>query len=243
MDFSDTVMAAMAGAMAMFFSAIPRLVGFLLILIIGWFIATLIGKAVSALLHTVKFNSFADRAGIAPIVRKMGVGTDASQFLGELVKWFIRLIVMIVAFDELGLPAVSAILTQFLLWLPNLLVALVIIVLGGVAAQALHGIARGTASEAGFEKPELVAKIAKMAVWIFTMVIAVNQLGIAVTLINTLFMGFVGAISLALGLAFGLGGKDTAAKIVRKWYSQNDEVADSVKSASSIITDESKPRL
>lgn len=75
-------------------------------------------------------------------------------------------------------------------------------------------LARGSASEAGFENPELIAKI---AVWIFTIVIAVNQLGIAVTLISTLFMGFVGAISLALGLAFGLGGKDTAAKIVRKW--------------------------
>ena len=239
-DFGDTLMASMAGAMAMFFSAIPRLIGFILILVIGWFIATLIGKAIGALLHAVKFNGLAERAGIAEFVRKMGVKTDASEFLGEIVKWFIRLIVMVVAFDELGLPAVSAVLSQFLLWLPNLIVALVIIVLGGLAAQALQGIARGMAAEAGADNPEAIAKIAKTAVLIFTIVIAVNQLGIAVTLINTLFMGFVGAISLALGLAFGLGGKDTAAKIVSKWYGESSEVAEKAKRATSIIADETK---
>lgn len=239
-DFGGTLMASMAGAMAMFFSAIPRLIGFFLILIVGWFIATLIGKAVGALLHAVKFNVLADRAGISEFVRKMGVKNDASEFLGEIIKWFIRLIVMVVAFDELGLPAVSAVLSQFLLWLPNLIVALVIIVLGGLAAQALQGIAKGMASEAGSENPESIAKIAKTAVWIFTIVIAVNQLGIAVTLINTLFMGFVGAISLALGLAFGLGGKDTAAKIVSKWYSESDEAADKLKRAASSISDPPK---
>ena len=221
-DFGDTMMASMAGAMAMFFSAIPRLIGFALILIIGWFIATLFGKAVVALLHAVKFNTLADRAGISAFVRKMGVQTDASGFFGEVIKWFIRLLVMVVAFDELGLPAVSAVLTQFLLWLPNLIVTLVILVLGGLAAQALQGVARGAAAEAGFGNPELIGKIAKTAVWVFTIVVSANQLGIAVTLINTLFMGVVGAISLALGLAFGLGGKDTAARIVSKWYGEVD---------------------
>ncbi|GAC1423190.1 MAG: hypothetical protein NVSMB6_24480 [Burkholderiaceae bacterium] len=242
MSFSDTMLASMAGAMAMFFSAIPRLIGFVLILVIGWFIAALIGKAVGALLHAVKFNALADRAGISEFVRKMGVKTDTSGFLGQVVKWFIRLIVMVVAFDELGLPAVSAVLTEFLLWLPNLIVALVIVVLGGLAAQALQGLARGTASEAGFANPDLIAKIAKSAVWIFTLVIAVNQLGIAVTLINTLFMGFVGAISLALGLAFGLGGKETAAKIVSKWYSQSDYAASKIERAASVVPDSTRPR-
>lgn len=237
-DFGDTMMVSMAGAMAMFFSAIPRLIGFALILIIGWFIATLIGKAVVALLQAVKFNSLADRAGISDFLRKMGVKTDASGFMGEIIKWFIRLIVMVVAFDQLGLPAVSAVLSEFLLWLPNLIVTLVIIVLGGLAAQALQGVARGAASEAGFANPELIGKIAKTAVWVFTIVVSANQLGIAVALINTLFMGVVGAISLALGLAFGLGGKDTAAKIVSKWYGEMD--SDKMKIATSEIIDQSQ---
>nr|WP_314621506.1 small-conductance mechanosensitive ion channel [uncultured Noviherbaspirillum sp.] len=242
-DFSTAFMASIAGAMAMFFTAIPRLIGFVLILVIGWFIATLIGKAVAALLQAVRFNTLADRAGISSFVQKMGVKTDASSFLGEIIKWFIRLIVMVIAFDGLGLPAVSAVLTQFLLWLPNLIVALVIIVLGGLAAQALQGIVRGAASEAGFSNPELIAKIAKVAVWIFTIVIAVNQLGIAVTLINTLFMGFIGAVALALGLAFGLGGKETAAKIVSKWYNESDETASKIKDAATSINDHIPPRI
>ena len=242
-DFSTAFMASIAGAMAMFFSAVPRVVGFVLILVIGWFIATLIGKAVAGLLHAVRFNALADRAGISAFVQKMGVKTDVSGFLGEIIKWFIRLIVMVVAFDGLGLPAVSAVLTQFLLWLPNLVVALVILVLGGLAAQALQGIARGAASEAGFSNPEMIAKIAKIAVWIFTIVIAVNQLGIAVTLINTLFMGFVGAVALALGLAFGLGGKETAAKIVSKWYAKSGDTASKIERAATSISDHTPPRL
>lgn len=235
MDFSDTLMASMAGAMGMFFASVPRIIGFIIILIIGWFIATLIGKAVGAFLHAVKFNSMAERSGLAEFVKRMGVATDTSAFLGQLVKWFIRLIVLVVAFDGLGLPAVSAILTQFLLWLPNLIVALLVIVLGGLAAQALQKLARGAASEANFTNPEMIGTIAKTAVWIFTIVIAVNQLGIAVTLINTLFMGFVGALSLALGLAFGLGGKDTAAKIVSKWYADREQVAQKVQVVSKEI--------
>lgn len=223
-DLSDPLIASISGAMAMFFTAIPRLVGFILILLIGWFIAFLIGKAVAALLHAVHFNSLADKAGISGFVKKTGVKQDASQFLANIIKWFIRLIVLVVAFDELGLPAVSAVLTQFLLWLPNLVVALVVVVLGGLAAEAVYGLARGAASEADFSRPELVAKIAKVAVWIFTIVIAINQIGIAVTLINTLFMGLVAALALATGLAFGLGGKETAARIVRKWYGETQEM-------------------
>lgn len=241
-DFSTAFMASMAGAMAMFFSAIPRIIGFVLILVVGWFIATLIGKAVGVLLHAVRFNTLADRAGISAFVQKMGVKTDVSAFLGEIVKWFIRLIVMVVAFDGLGLPAVSAVLTQFLLWLPNLIVALIIIVLGGLAAQALQGIARGAASEAGFSNPEMIAKIAKTAVWIFTIVIAVNQLGVAVTLINTLFMGFVGAAALALGLAFGLGGKETAAKIVSKWYDASSGAASKIEQVVTNTNDHKLPK-
>ena len=222
-ELSDPLMASIGGAMAMFFSIIPRLVGFLLILIIGWFIAFLIGKAVAALLHAVRFNTLADRAGISGFAKQMGVNQDASQFMASVIKWFIHLIVLVVAFDELGLLAVSAVLTQFLLWLPNLVVALVVVVLGGLAAEAVYGLARGAAVEADFARPELVAKIAKAAVWIFTIVIAINQIGIAVTLINTLFMGLVAALALALGLAFGMGGKDTAARIVSKWYGERGE--------------------
>lgn len=240
-DFGDRMTASMMDAMSVFFTAIPRVLGFLLILIIGWFVATLVAKAVQALLHAIKFNALADRAGLSNFVQKMGVKTDASGFFAEIIKWFIRLIVMVVAFDALGLPAVSAILAQFLLWLPNLVVALVVLVLGGLAAEAVFGLVKGATAKAGFTNPNLIAQIAKTAVWVFTIVIAVNQVGIAVALVNTLFMGFVGALALALGLAFGLGGKDTAAKIVAKWYEDSSDVASKIERAADASQAQKQP--
>ena len=82
----------------------------------------------------------------------------------------------------------------------------------------MSNVVRGAASEGGLGNPDLLAKVASGLVWTFAIVVAVNQIGIATTLVNTLFMAVVGAIALALGLAFGLGGRETAAEIVRNWY-------------------------
>jgi hypothetical protein len=153
----------------------------------------------------------------------MGVNTDASGLLAEITKWFVRLIVLVVAFDALGLPAVSEVLQQFLLWIPNLVVAVVVLVIAGLAANALGNLVRGSTAQAGLGNPDLLATIARVAVWGFGIVIAVNQIGIATALVNTLFMGFIGALALAAGLAFGLGGRETAAQIVQGWYRQGRE--------------------
>src|SRR6185436_17417456 len=146
------------------------------------------------LLRAVRFNELAQRAGVSDFVKRMGVHRDAAGVLADIAKWFVRLIALVVAFDELGLPAVSQVLHQLLLWLPNLVVALVILVIAGLAANALAGLVRGATAEAGFSNPHFVATIAKVAVWGFGIIIAVNQIGIATTLVNTLFMGFVGAL-------------------------------------------------
>ena len=125
---------------------------------------------------------------------------------------------MVVAFDVLGLPAVSDVLRQLLLWLPNVVVALVVLVIGGLAASALSNVVRAAAAKSALGDPDMLAKVASWLIWASAMVVAVNQMGIATALVNTLFMAVVGAIALALGLAFGLGGRDTAAEIVRGSY-------------------------
>jgi hypothetical protein len=91
-------------------------------------------------------------------------------------------------------------------------------VIAGLAANALSSLVRGASTEAGLSNPGMLATVARVTVWVFGIVVAVNQLGIATTLVNTLFMGFVAALALALGLSFGLGGRDTAAEIVQTWY-------------------------
>lgn len=217
-NWSETLMASLATAFTLFFSAVPRLIGFGVILIVGWFIASLIGRALAALLKAAHFNQFADRAGVSGFLQQSGAGGDASGAIGAITKWFIRLIALMVAFDALGLPAVSDVLRQLLMWLPNLVVALVALVIGGIAANALGGVVRAAAEEGGLERPDFLAKVAKVAVWAFAVVVAINQIGVATTLVNTLFMATVGAVALALGLSFGLGGRDTAAAIVRRWH-------------------------
>lgn len=212
------MMTSLAAAMVLFFSAIPKILGFLVIVIVGWLIASLIEKAAVAVLRSIKFNHLAERSGLADFVARMGTSTDSAAMIGAVLKWFVRLIALVVAFDALGLPAVSDVLRQLLLWLPNVIVALVVLVIGGLAAKALSNVVRGAASEGGLGDPDLLAKVASGLVWAFAIVVAVNQIGIATTLVNTLFMAVVGAIALALGLAFGLGGRETAAEIVRNWY-------------------------
>jgi len=96
---------------------------------------------------------------------------------------------------------------------------------GGGAATTLARIVRGAAKEAGLGSPDLLANIARIAVWAFAIIIAVDQIGVATTIVNTLFMGLVGALALALGLAFGLGGRETAGQIVSTWYEKGKEAA------------------
>jgi hypothetical protein len=213
-DTGEAFKASLVGALNTFFSAIPRIIGFLVVLIIGWIIASLLARGVKALLHAVRFNDLARRSGFAGFVQKMGVKDDSAGVIANIVKWFVRLITLVVAFDTLGLPAVSNVLQQLLLWLPNLVVALVVLVIGGLAASGLSQLVRGASSEAGFSNPEMLATVTRVAVWAFTIVVAVNQLGIATTLINTLVIGVVGAFTIAFGLAFGLGGRDRAALVL-----------------------------
>jgi len=236
-DWGDAMMASLTGAMALFFAAIPKIIGFAIILIVGWFLATLIARAVGHILRAIHFNNLARRSGFSDFVQRMGLETDASGFVAEVVKWFIRLITLVVAFDALGLPAVSDVLRQLLLWLPNVVVALVVLVIGGLAANGLASVVRGSTSEAGFRNPDILAKIAKVTVWAFAIVVAVNQLGIAQTLVNSLFMAVVGAAALAIGLAFGLGGRDTAGQIVQGWYRRGQEAAPRIQRAADTAGD------
>ncbi|MBO0765092.1 MAG: hypothetical protein J2P50_10955 [Hyphomicrobiaceae bacterium] len=220
-DWGEAITNSMAQALSLILAAVPRIIGFVIIVAIGWFIASLIAKAVSALLRSIRFNDMAERSGFAGFVANTGVETDSSGFVAEIAKWFVRLITLVVGFDALGLPAVSDVLRQLLLWLPNLAVAIAVLILGGLAANWLAGLVRGATAKADLGNPDLLASIARIATWAFAVVVALNQIGIARELVNTLFMATVGAVALALGLAFGIGGRDTAAEVVRNWYDRS----------------------
>src|SRR5215213_6841196 len=136
-DLGTALVTALSNALIQVVAAVPHIIGFLIILSVGWIIAGLLGGAVATLLRAVKFNELADRAGISGFVKNMGVQTDAAGVFASVVRWFVRLIALVVAFDALGLTAVSQVLQQFLLWIPNLIVALVVLVVAGLVAKGL----------------------------------------------------------------------------------------------------------
>lgn len=222
-SFVDSLAASFRDAFAMIVSAIPRILGFIIIVAIGWFVSSLVARAVLGLLRAIRFDELMQRSGLGDFMNKMGTGADPAGIVAGVVKWIIRVVVLLVAFDMLGLPAVSDVMRQFLLWLPNLIVAIFVLFIGGIAARALGNIVRGATAEGGFRNPETLANVARTAVWAFAIVVAVNQLGIATNLINTLFTGLVGALALAAGIAFGMGGRDLAQRSLDNWYEQAQE--------------------
>jgi hypothetical protein len=225
-EWSEALMTSLAAAMALFFSAIPKIIGFLLILLIGWFVASALDKGVSSLLRRVRFNELSQRAGLADFIAKMGINTDSAGMVGLVLKWFVRIVALAVAFDALGLPAVSEVLQQLMLWLPNVIVALVVLVIGGLAARGVSNVVRGMAREADLTNSDFLAKVASVVIWAFAVVVAIHQIGIATELVNALFIAIVGSVALALGLAFGLGGRETAAEILRRGYARAQEKHD-----------------
>ena len=234
-SFGEALMTSLAFAMTNIFAAVPKILAFLLILAIGWFVASLLAKVVAGLLRAVKFNQLATNAGLAEFTKKMGVDTDPSGFIANIAKWFVRLIALVVAFDALGLPAISDVLRQLLLWLPNLVVAMVVLVVAGLLASGLGKLVRGATAQAGFSNPETIATVARVAVWGFAIVVAVNQIGIAATLVNTLLMGMVFALALAFGLAFGLGGREQAAKLLAELKQSADDAKPKLETAAAAV--------
>jgi len=222
--WGEALLTSLAAAIVLLFSAIPRLIGFVLIIVIGWMIARALGSVVAAVLRAARFDEFARRAGLDSFVDGLGLQTGPSGLMAIVVKWFVRLMTLVVAFDELGLPAVSSMLQMFVLWLPNLFVALLILVVGGIAANSLARIVRSATMTGELGNPDFLAGMTRVAIWGFTIIAAVNQIGIAATLVNALFIGFVAALALAFGLAFGLGARETAGQIVQDWYRRGRSV-------------------
>lgn len=227
-DWGDAVLVSATDALRNFLGFLPQLVGAILVLVIGWIIAGLVAALIQRILERVGFERAAQSTGIADFVKRSGSDWTVSKVVAEIVKWFIRLIALQAAASILGMEQVSQIINSILLWLPNLVVALAIIVIGALLARFVGGVVRGATSEMGFGNPDLIAGIARYAIIVFAVIAAVDQLGIAETVVNTLFTGLVVAVALAFGLAFGLGGQQTAARIAEGWYVQGREASERV---------------
>lgn len=189
---------------------LPRLVNAALLLIIGYIIARILRGVLTKGLRALHFDNVADRAGITRALRMAGTQLDAARVLADVVFWWIFLIFIELAVNALGLVEISNFLNAVLAYIPNVIVAILIIVIGALLANVVAGIVRGAAGEAGLSLAPVLATIARWAIIIFAVLAALTQLHVAENMIFILFAAGVAMLAIAGGLAFGLGGVDAA---------------------------------
>lgn len=217
-NWGQAVLTSLGNALNLLLTFIPKLLGFLVILIIGLIIASLVARGITALLRKIGFDRMADRVGLTRFEQSMNVKLDAAGVLGKVVYWFILLIFLIPAVDALGLTTISNILNQIIAFIPNVFVAILVLFLGTLLATFIADIIRGAMARTSIGNPNVFAAIARWAIIGFAALIALEQLQIAPALLDELFGAVVGATALALALAFGLGGQDAA----RRWLARGE---------------------
>lgn len=194
-------------------SFLPSLIGALLVFIAGWIVAVVLGKVVQRILKAIKIDQALDRI----LGDRLGnIEEHVSAFIGGLVKWFLILVFLIAAANILQLDQVSFFLGNIIMYIPNIVVA--VIILAGVIllGNFVYKIVKGSTKAAGVMSATLLAAISKWAIIIFGVFAALLQLGIADYLVGTIITGIVAMLALAGGLAFGLGGKEEAQLLLRK---------------------------
>jgi len=198
-------------------SFLPKLIVALIIFIAGWIIAVALGRLISQLIRTLKVDRALQAIGIEPVLSKAGFKLDTGMFIGGLIKWFFIIVFLVASVDVLGLSQVNVFLSNVvLLYLPNVIVAALILVVAAYLADIAKRIVVGSAKAADVPSAGTFGGIVKWAIWIFAILAALYQLGIAGVFAQTIFTGFVAMLAIAGGLAFGLGGKDAASQYVEK---------------------------
>ncbi len=196
---------------------VPNLVIAIIILILGWLLGALFGRAIWQVFRSLKVDEALRRAGFETFLKRGGLNLDSGAFIGGLVKWFIIVVFLVAAFDVLGLTQVNLFLQQVVIaYLPRVLVAALVLLIGGVLGDVVERVVVTAARTAEIRSAHFAGTIAKWAIWVFAILVALSQLGIAAAFSQTLFTGIVIALSLALGLSFGLGGQEAAARFIER---------------------------
>lgn len=195
---------------------LPNLIVALLIFIIGWAIGALLGRVVSQVVKSLKIDEALRRAGFEEFLNRGEINLNAGAFLGGLVKWFIILVFLVAALDVLHLTQVTEFLSRILEYIPQVVVAVLILLAAAIIGDVLKMVVVSSARTAEVKSAGFLGSVTKWAIWVFALLVALSQLGIASMIINTLFTGLVVALSLGLGLAFGLGGQEAAARVLDK---------------------------
>jgi small-conductance mechanosensitive channel len=198
-------------------SFLPNLLAAIIIFLVGWLVGSVLGKWIAQVIRSLKIDNALREVGTDSALSKAGIRLNAGAFIGGLVKWFVIVVFLVASAEVLGLQQITGFLrTIVLAYLPNVIVAALVLVIAAMIAEALQKIVAGSAMAAGVPSARFLGNLAKWAIWIFAILVALSQMGIGAEIINILVIGVVSMLALAGGLAFGLGSRDAAGRYVEK---------------------------
>lgn len=212
--WSDVITTSFQSLWSGFINVVPTIIFALIILILGWMVAYALEQVVARLLKVVKLNEGLDKTGALNSFKRAGVNFNASVFVAAFVRWFIFFVFLIAVADVLNLTAFNAFLQRVLLYVPNIVLAVLILLVAAIGGDLLDRFISGSIRAAGFSYGSFVGSVARWSAVIFGLIAALQQLGIASALLQTIVTGIIAMLALAGGLAFGLGGKDMASDIL-----------------------------
>jgi len=214
-DWGIVTVSSLQNLWSGFIAFLPSLIGALIVLIVGWIIAIALGRLATHILRAFRIDQIIEKTG-AKSIEKVGYKVNVTHWLGELGKWFLIIVFVMAAADIVGLTQVTDFLSEVLVYLPNIIVAIVILLAAVIVANFLSKIIKGSVRVAGFSKADFLAAVTRWSIMVFALLAALDQLGVARSIIGTLVTGFVAMIAIAGGLAFGLGGREIASDILKK---------------------------
>jgi hypothetical protein len=200
---------------------LPNLVVAVIIFIVGWLVGVGLGRVVAQIVNSLRVDNALRSTGIEHVLSRAGFELNSGKFLGFLVKWFFIIVFLVAALDVLGLSTVNLFISQVVLgYLPQVIVAVLILLVAAVVAEAVERVVVGSARAAQLRAAGFLGKVARYAIWIFALLAALAQLNVAAAFVQTLFTGVVIAVSLAIGLSFGLGGQASASRYLEHLQSE-----------------------
>lgn len=213
-DWQTTVVQPMETMWNNVMGFLPTLVSVILILIVGWLIASLAQKVITRFLKLARLDSVAEKIGIANILTKGDINYTLSEILGVLIYWLLMLVVFLMAVNALQLTVAAELLNQVILYVPNVIASVFILVLGIFFASILASAVRTTAANAGISQARSLAQFTQVIIVLFTIMESLSQLKIDTSILQLLIKAALFAVALGVGLAIGLGCKDMAGKYV-----------------------------
>ncbi|OQA92057.1 MAG: hypothetical protein BWY26_00522 [Elusimicrobia bacterium ADurb.Bin231] len=193
---------------------IPFVIGFFAILIFGWILAVLVRKLLVKLLVLLKADIFSGKSGLSGVLAKAGVRYTFSEILAGFFYWVIILIFFTAALNLIGITVVGTVLDRILLYIPNIVIAVFILVVGTFLSSFLSGVVSAACVGAGISRANTLSSIVSVIVMVLAVIIALEQLNIATDLINAVVITIFASIGLAFAISFGLGSQEFARKAI-----------------------------